>query len=113
VTPSAHEPLTMTRGARYSVVFLFLFSLAIGAGNYLFTANLVNRATAAAASVAQLCQSGNEFRREQVQLWEFLITVSRPPPHETPAEKAQREKTTRLFIAHIHRVFAARHCPPK
>jgi hypothetical protein len=101
----------MTRGARYSTVFLFLLSVAIGGANLLFTSTLVHRAQAASASVTQLCESGNEFRTEQVQLWEYLISVSRPPPHQTAAEKAQRKRLTAAFLAHIHRVFAPRTCP--
>lgn len=110
MTRHSHEPLTMTRGARYSAVFLFLFSLALAAGNFLFTSSLVHRATAASASVTQLCMLGNEARAQQVQLWEYLISVSRPPPHETAAEKARREKVTRLFLAHVHEVFKPRNC---
>lgn len=103
-------PTGMTPGARHAAVFLFILSLFLAAGNFLFTSNLVHRSAAATASVTQLCQSGNEFRAEQVQLWEFLISVSRPPPHETPAMKTQREKVTRLFVAHIHQVFKPRDC---
>lgn len=109
--PDADGTPYMTRGARYSTVFLFLFSLAIGGANLLFTSTLVHRTQAANASVTQLCESGNEFRHEQVQLWEYLIAASHPPPHETPAEKAQRKRLTAAFIAHIHKVFAPRTCP--
>ena len=107
----------LTRSILYSVVFLFLFSLALAAGNFLFTSALVHRADvsraradANRASITQLCEAGNESRHQQIQLWTFLIAISRPPPHETPAAKAQREKVTRLFLAHIHQVFRPRNC---
>jgi hypothetical protein len=100
----------MTRGARYAAVFLFLFSLALAGANLLFTSTLVHRAAAASASVTQLCESGNEFRAQQVQLWMYLITISPPPPHETAAQRAQRRETVRVFTAYIHRVFQQRDC---
>ena len=102
--------LAMTRGARYAVVFLFALTLAIGAANLLFTSHLVNRVTVAKASVVQLCQLGNESRAQQVQLWEFVIQISHSPPHESAAHKAQRERTIRQFVAHLHKVFAPRDC---
>jgi uncharacterized membrane protein len=100
----------MTRGARYAVVFLFVLTLAVGTANLLFTSNLVHRATAASASVTQLCQAGNGFRSDQVQLWTFVIRISSPPPHETPAAKAQREKTVRAFEAYVRKVFKPHNC---
>jgi hypothetical protein len=100
----------MTRGARYSVVFLFLLSMALATGNYLLSASAVRHAEANAASVTALCQAGNESRRQQVQLWDHLITLSVPPPHETPASRARRELVTREFLAYIRQVFAQRSC---
>lgn len=115
---SGAEPgVRMSRQGRRAVVSLFILSLFLAAANLLFTSSLIHRETAnreradaARASVTQLCESGNEFRRQQVQLWEYLVSVSRPPPGQTAAERLQREKTTRLFLAHIHHVFAPRDC---
>jgi uncharacterized membrane protein len=100
----------MTRGAAYSVVFLFVLTLAVGTANLLFTNQLVHRASRNTASITQLCQAGNEARAQQVQLWMYLITISRPPPHETPAAQAQREKTVHAFEAYVQKVFAPRNC---
>ena len=69
-------------GAARSVVFLFLLSLLLAAGNYLLSASAVRRATASAASTVQLCRAGNEARAQQVTLWEELVAL--PPPPRVP-----------------------------
>ena len=103
------EPF-MTRGARYAVVFLFLHTLAIGAANLLFTSALVSRTNANRASVTQLCESGNEARQQQIDLWAFIIQISPPPPHQTKAEAAQRLHVLHRFAVHLRQIFAARDC---
>lgn len=100
----------MTRGARYSVVFLFLLAFALAAGSYRLSVSAVDRAVADRASVVQLCQLGNASRAQQVILWTHLIKVSLPPPHETAAERARRQKTIREFLAFVHHDFAPRNC---
>ena len=102
--------IVITRGALYSVVFLFVLSLLLAAGNYLYSASAVRHATAAAASTMQLCLAGNEARRQQVQLWDELISLSSPPAGETAAARARRKVITREFIAYVHTVFAPRNC---
>ena len=108
----SNRELLMTRGARYSAVFLFILSLLLAAGNYLLSASAVRHATAVAASTLQLCQAGNEARRQQVQLWDKLITLTMPPAGETAAARAQRELVTREFITYVRSVFAPRDCQP-
>jgi uncharacterized membrane protein len=103
------EPF-MTRGARYAVVFLFVLTLAVGTANLLFTSNLVHSAARNTASITQLCRAGNEARAQQVTLWTHLITISQPPPHQTLAEKRQRAKTIRVFLAYVRKVFKPRNC---
>ena len=100
----------MSHGAAYAVVFLFLLTLAIGAANLLFTSALVGRANANAASVTQLCKSGNDARKQQIDLWAFIIQISPPPPHETKAEAKQREHVLHQFAVHLHTIFAPRDC---
>ena len=100
----------MTPGALYATVFLFLFSLALAGANLLFTSALVHRAETNAASITQLCQSGNDARAQQVILWTHLVVISRPPPHESVAARTRRVKTTREFIAYVRKVFARRDC---
>lgn len=108
---------TITKGARYAVVFLFLFSLTLAAANVLFTARQVGHVraltTAAArnaASIRQLCLAGNEARAQQVTLWDHVITITLPPPRETPAQRRHRLAAERAFEAYVHRVFAPRDC---
>ena len=102
----------MTRGARYSVVFLFALSLALATGNYLLSASAVRRAEASAASTLQLCQAGNELRRQQVALWDHLLAVAMPPERESAAARARRAEVTRQFAAYVHQVFAPQRCDP-
>ena len=107
----------MTSGAKRAFVTLLAISFAVGGANLLFTARQVSDTRAAlaasvraAASVTQLCQLGNESRAQQVVLWEHIITISRPPPHETPAQERRRLATVRAFGAYLHEVFAPRDC---
>ena len=107
----------MTSGAKRAFITLLVISFAIGGANLLFTARQVNDVRSAeqasarsAASVVQLCQLGNESRAQQVTLWEHLVTVSSPPPHETRAQKRKRLSTVRAFLGFVHHVFAPRDC---
>jgi hypothetical protein len=100
----------MTRGARYSVVFLFVLSFLLAGGSYWLSASAARNAVANRASVVQLCEAGNESRAQQVTLWTRLVAISQPPPHETAAERRQRAKTIRVFIAYVRKLFAKRDC---
>ena len=100
----------MTPGARYAVVFLFLFALALAGANLLFTSTLVHRAARNTASITQLCQSGNEARQQQIDLWAFVIQISPPPPHQTAAEAVQRAHVLHRFALRLHKIFAPRNC---
>lgn len=100
----------MTTGARRAFLSLFLVTLMLFGINLLFTARQVNDARAAAASVVQLCQLGNEARAQQVSLWEYVTSIAPPPPHETPAERQKRLATVRAFLAHVRKVLAPRDC---
>lgn len=107
----------MTPGARRAVVVLFVLSFALAAANLFWTSHevgavsgAVRQASHAAATTAQLCEAGNQSRAQQVTLWEHLVAVAQPPPHETPAQERQRLATARAFIAYVHKVFAPRNC---
>lgn len=107
----------MTPGAKRAFITLLVISFMIGGANLLFTARQVNDVRAAeqasarsAASVVQLCQLGNQARAQQVSLWEHLVTVAAPPPHETRAGRRRRLATARAFIGYVHKVFAPRNC---
>lgn len=100
----------MTSGAKRAFVTLLAISFAVGGANLLFTARQVGSTRAAAASIAQLCQAGNEHDAKQIILWERIIAISQPPAHETPAQRARRLATVRAFEAYLHTLFAPRDC---
>lgn len=100
----------ITRGARYAVVFLFVLSFLLAAGSYGLSTAAVRRAVSSRASVVQLCQLGNESRAQQVTLWERLVAISPPPPHQTPAQARAREKLISEFLGFVRREFAPRNC---
>ena len=59
-----------------------------------------------AASVTQLCQAGNEARAEQIQLWQFVVHISKSAPHQA----AQHARAVRAFEAYRHHVFRPSNC---
>ena len=94
----------------YAVVFLFIFSLILAGANLLFTAHLVNKASANSASIVQLCEQANSEHAKQVRLWTYIVAFTPPPAHETSAQRAQRLKVSVLFLAHVRQIFAPRNC---
>lgn len=101
----------MTRGARHAVIFLFAFSVLLAVLNFSWTINQVNsvaradqKASAADAAQVALCRSGNEARAEQVDLWTFIIRISKPP------RTAQQRQVLAEFEQHLREVFAPRSC---
>lgn len=98
------------RATRRALVFLFLLAALIGGANLLFTAREVGAVRAAGASTVQLCRAGNESRAQQVGLWQYIITISKPPPRESAAQERARLAALRSFNAYLHRVFAPRNC---
>jgi hypothetical protein len=92
------------------VVFLFALSFLLSGAAYFFAAQATSRAVANRASVVQLCQSGNESRAQQVNLWTHLIAISAPPPHQTAVQRAARDTLIRQFLAYVRTVFAPRDC---
>jgi hypothetical protein len=97
------------QGAR-AFVFLAVLTVLLSGAAYFFSTRAVQGEIASRASVVQLCQAGNESRAQQVTLWTHLIAISQPPPHETAAQKRQRQATIRQFLAYVRTVFAPRDC---
>src|SRR5262245_20121092 len=85
----------ISRGAARAVVVLFILSFLLSGAAYLFSVRAVQGEITSRASVVQLCQAGNEARGQQVTLWTHLIAISAPPPHQTPAQKRQRDTLIR------------------
>jgi hypothetical protein len=100
----------ITPGAARAFVFLSVLTVLLSAAAYYFSVRAVQGEIASRASVVQLCQASNESRAQQVTLWTHLIAISQPPPHETAAQKRQRQATTREFLAYVRTVFAPRDC---
>jgi hypothetical protein len=100
----------ITRGSLYSVIILFVVMIVLTGASYALESNAISRAQRNTASITQLCQLGNDSRAQQIRLWQFVISISRPPPHETAKQERQRQATLRTFEAYLHRVFAPRDC---
>jgi hypothetical protein len=100
----------ITRGAARAFVVLSVVTLLLSGAAYFFSTRAVQGEIRSRASVVQLCQAGNESRAQQVTLWTHLIAISRPPPHETAAQKRQRQALIREFLAYVRKVFAPRNC---
>lgn len=67
-------------------------------------ASASNRAVHSSASTLALCQAQNTARAQQVELWEFLLSLGKPP------QTAQQKKVVAEFVTHLHKIFAARDC---
>jgi hypothetical protein len=100
----------ITRGAARAVVFLFVLMFLLTAASYWLSVRAVNGEIGNRASVTQLCQTGNEFRAEQVTLWTYLASISSPPAGETPAQAKQRQAAVATLLAYVRHVFAPRDC---
>ena len=87
-----------------AVVVLFLINSALIAIAYPLLSHAVEQASGAKAAQVALCRSANTARANEVDLWEFLIHLSRPPK-----TRHGREVLTR-FEHHLHTVFRARDC---
>lgn len=100
----------MTRGAARAVVFLFILAFLLSAATFWLSVRAVQGEIANRATTAQLCQSGNDSRAQQVTLWTHLIAISAPPPGQTAAQAKQRDATIRSFLDYVRQVFAPRDC---
>jgi hypothetical protein len=61
-------------------------------------------ATAVAQSNRNLCLSANASRAQQVELWDYILSLAQPP-----ATPAARERIAE-FKAHLEAIFAPRDC---
>lgn len=109
----------MSNAARMALAIVsMMILLAAGAtGNWFFTRDAVSTAEHAiataitarqAAAVAQqdqynLCISVNQARAQQIQLWDFIISLS-------PPKDAQARHNLAVFEVYLHKVFAPRNC---
>lgn len=68
-----------------------------------------HKATLAASQTRINCLAGNQTRKSQQQLWNFVLSFP-PPPGETPEQLRRRASDTATFKAYIKKVFAPRDC---
>lgn len=106
VQPPRVRPLQ----AAAAVVVLLAVIFGVAAGAYFMASRAARGQIASRATVVQLCEAGNDFRAKQVVLWVHLVTISRPPPHETAAQRQQRLEDTAAFLAYVRQVFSPRKC---
>jgi hypothetical protein len=100
----------ISRGAARAFVVLSVLTLLLAGASSWLSVRTVQGQIRSRASVVQLCQAGNESRAQQVTLWTHLVQVSAPPPHQTAAQRKQRQALTRQFLAYVRKVFAPRDC---
>ena len=100
----------ISRGAARAFVFLSVLTFLLAAGSYWLSVRAVRGEVANRATVVQLCETGNGFRAQQVTLWTHLIATSQPPPHETAAQRRQRDALIAGLLAYVRKVFAPRNC---
>jgi hypothetical protein len=100
----------ITRESLYSVIVLFVVMIILTGVSYALESNAISKAQRNTASITQLCQLGNDSRAQQIRLWQFVISISRPPRHETPAQERRRQADLRTFEAFLHRIFKPRNC---
>lgn len=56
------------------------------------------------------CEASNQVRAEGQDLWAYLVRISPPPPHETPAARAARRELVTRFLSRVNRVYAPVQC---
>lgn len=61
-------------------------------------------------SLLYACKLGNQSRAQQVQLWEHLAAISKPPPHLTERQLAKNRRQIGQLLAYIRADFRPRPC---
>jgi hypothetical protein len=106
--PKQYRTVSDTAVRAFTV--LAVVAVVVAGASSWFAVRAVRGEVTSRASVVQLCQSGNDFRGQQVQLWTHIIEISAPPPAETPAQQRQRAALIASFRKYVQQVFAARDC---
>jgi hypothetical protein len=93
----------MIRGLIVSVVLDVILTFAVGVVGVAAHNNAVTIQRTSASNLA-LCQAGNVARHQQIDLWDFLLGLGKPP------QTAQERKTVTEFKAHLADIYAPRDC---
>lgn len=67
--------------------------------------NAGETADQARANQISVCRSTNVSRQQNLQLWEYVLSI---PPAKPPTEEQKKQREA--FRAYIHKVFAPRDC---
>lgn len=106
----------LSRAQRYALTIGLIVALFLAwtFGSYFLSLYAVNRATSNTITAIQLCQSSNEFRSDNIELWHKLIKITKPHPHHhhhmTPYQRQKRARSVRKLKRIINRVFRPRNC---
>ena len=101
---------TVSQGTARAFVFLAVVTILAAGVSSWFAVRAVRGEITSRASVVQLCETGNDFRAQQVTLWSHIIAISAPPPKETAAQHRQRVALIASFQRYVRQVFATRDC---
>lgn len=92
------------RGQRnWLAIRLTIISLVLDLCLTALVLSAILRANAATEQAYQFCLSRNASRSDQVQLWEYVLSLS---PSTTPAEQQERQ----AFQRYLNRVFTQTPC---
>lgn len=83
-------------------------------GGYLAIRRVANTTARNAATLSQLCEAGNEFRRENRALWQPVLNESKRAPADprlSPAGRQRQERLAQDFQKRLNNTFASRPCP--
>ena len=92
------------RTNRRFIVFDVLLTIALAATGAV-SVHATQTASSASASNLALCQSSNVARAQQVELWDFVLSLSSGKP-----QTARQEKNVAEFRQHLEAIFAPRDC---
>jgi hypothetical protein len=108
----AAEVMKLRKSGRRTWKFV-LFDIALTIG-LAFFAWIAHDASDSAAQARQAtlatCHANNTSRAENLQIWNFLIVLSRPPASEPPAKRAVAARQLAMIQAEIDKTFAPRNC---
>lgn len=83
-------------------------------GGFIAIKHVANGTARNAATLSQLCQAGNEFRRENRELWQPVLDESKRAPADprlSPAERQRQQKLADDFQNRLNETFKSRTCP--
>jgi hypothetical protein len=93
----------LIRGLIVSLILDIVITVAVGLLSVQAHNNTVAIGHTSASNLA-LCQASNVARHQQIELWEFLLDLSKGP------QTAQQRATVSEFEAHLRAIFAPRRC---